>query len=132
MPNYTGFPFHFSGIVIKGDGIGKTINYPTANISLLSQEKIIPKKGVYAVKCELKNKKYYAGIMNIGNRPTIGINQNESIEIHLFNFNKTIYGETLKVDVIKKIREEQKFKNIEALKSQIAKDCIKANQILNE
>jgi riboflavin kinase/FMN adenylyltransferase len=132
VPNYTGFPFHFSGIVIKGDGIGKTINYPTANISLLSQEKIIPKKGVYAVKCELKNKKYYAGIMNIGNRPTIGINQNESIEIHLFNFNKTIYGETLKVDVIKNIREEQKFKNIEALKSQIAKDCIKANQILSE
>lgn len=132
VPNYTGYPFHFSGIIIKGDGIGKTINYPTANISLSSQEKIIPNKGVYAVKCELKNKKHCHGIMNIGNRPTIGINQNESIEIHLFDFNKNIYGETLKVDVIKKIREEIKFKNIEALKTQIAKDCVKATQILSE
>ena len=132
VPNYTGYSFHFSGIVIKGDGIGKTINYPTANVSLSSQEKIIPKKGVYAVKCELKNKKYCNGVMNIGNRPTIGINQNESIEIHLFDFNENIYGETLNVDVIRKIREEKKFKNIEALKIQITKDCIKATQILSE
>ena len=70
--------------------------------------------------------------MNIGNRPTIGINQNESIEIHLFDFNENIYGETLNVDVIKKIREEKKFKNIEALKTQITKDCIKATQMLSE
>ena len=132
VPSYTGYPFHFSGIVIKGDGIGKTINYPTANVSLSSQEKIIPKKGVYAVRCELKNKKYCNGVMNIGNRPTIGINQNESIEIHLFDFNENIYGETLNVDVIRKIREEKKFKNIEALKTQITKDCIKATQMLSE
>ena len=70
--------------------------------------------------------------MNIGNRPTIGINQNESIEIHLFDFNENIYGETLKVDVIRKIREEKKFKNIEALKTQITKDCIQATQMLSE
>ncbi len=132
VPNYTGHPFHFSGIIIKGDGIGKTINYPTANISISSHEKIIPKKGVYAVKCELKNKKYGNGIMNIGNRPTIGINQNESIEIHLFGFNEDIYGEILKVNVIKKIRDEKKFKNLKALKAQIDKDCVKANQILSE
>ena len=73
----------------------------------------------------LRIKNIMPGIMNIGNRPTIGINQNESIEIHLFNFNKTIYGETLKVDVIKKIREEQNSKTSKRSKVKLLKIALR-------
>ena len=70
--------------------------------------------------------------MNIGKRPTLGNNNNLSIEIHIFNFNKDIYGEELKVTVIQKIREEQKFENMTTLKNQIAIDCKSAHQILHK
>ena len=123
---YLGRHFNLTGKVIKGDGLGKKIMYPTANIFIKEKYKIIPKDGVYLIKTFIKNK-LYNGMMNIGHRPTIGANE-KSLEVHLFNFNKDIYGEQISVDIISKIRDEKKFSSIEALKDQLVKDenhCLK-------
>jgi len=123
---YLGRYFNLTGKVIKGDGLGKKIMYPTANIFVKEKYKIIPKDGVYLIKTFIKNK-LYNGMMNIGHRPTIGANE-KSLEVHLFNFNKDIYGEQISVDIISKIRDEKKFSSIEALKDQLVKDenhCLK-------
>ena len=131
MPDFSGYHFEFTGIVIRGQGIGQKLNYPTANLHIENENKIIPKNGVYAVKCKLLNE-IAKGVMNIGKRPTLGNNNNLSIEIHIFNFDKDIYGEELKVTVIQKIREEQKFENMSTLKNQISIDCKSAHQILQK
>ena len=123
---YLGRYFNLTGKVIKGDGLGKKIMYPTANIFIKEKYKIIPKDGVYLIKTFIKNK-FYNGMMNIGHRPTIGANE-KSLEVHLFNFNKDIYGEQISIDIISKIRDEKKFSSIEALKDQLVKDenhCLK-------
>jgi riboflavin kinase/FMN adenylyltransferase len=117
--------------VIKGDGIGKTINFPTANLDLINRDKIIPSNGVYAIECEIENK-FVKGVMNIGNRPTINNLTKTSIECHLFDWNEEVYNKILKVDVIKRIRNEIKFPDLNQLKKQIILDCEKAKKILNE
>tara|TARA_Y100000589_G_scaffold332142_1_gene389653 strand:+ start:4917 stop:5849 length:933 start_codon:yes stop_codon:yes gene_type:complete len=128
---YSGNYYHFSGKVINGNGIGKTINYPTANLELINKDKILPANGVYAIKCNIENI-ILSGVMNIGNRPTIDNSSKISIECHLFNWDKEIYNQTLHVTVIEKIRREIKFPNLDELKNQIVKDCIVAKRILDE
>ena len=123
---YLGRFFSLTGKVVKGDGLGKQIDYPTANIKIEENYKIIPKDGVYYIKTTIDNK-LYNGMMNIGHRPTIG-SKEKSIEVNLFNFNRDIYDKTISINVIKKIRDEKKFSSIEALKAQLAKDqehCLK-------
>ncbi len=129
--NYSGNYFQFSGNVIKGDGIGKKINYPTANLKLINDDKILPANGVYAIQCKVENKTIN-GIMNIGHRPTIKTNPKLNIECHLFDWQKDIYGEILQVSVVGRIRSEIKFPNINQLKHQILKDCEMAKNILDE
>ena len=123
---YLGRYFNLRGKVVKGDGLGKKINYPTANIFIEETYKIIPKDGVYLVETTIKNK-LFKGMMNIGHRPTIGTNV-KSIEVHLFNFNEDIYGQVISIKMISKIRDEKKFSSIQALKEQLVKDenyCLK-------
>ncbi|MBT4324447.1 MAG: bifunctional riboflavin kinase/FAD synthetase [Cryomorphaceae bacterium] len=123
---YLGRYFNLTGKVVKGDGLGKKINYPTANIFIEETYKIIPKDGVYLVETIIKDK-LFNGMMNIGHRPTIGTN-NKSIEVHLFNFNEDIYGQVISIKMISKIRDEKKFSSIQALKEQLVKDenyCLK-------
>ena len=123
---YLGRYFNLTGKVVKGDGLGKKINYPTANIFIEETYKIIPKDGVYLVETIIKDK-LFNGMMNIGHRPTIGT-KNKSIEVHLFNFNEDIYGKVISIKMISKIRDEKKFSSIEALKEQLVKDenyCLK-------
>ena len=123
---YLGRFFSLTGKVVKGDGLGKQIDYPTANIKIEENYKIIPKDGVYYIKTTIDNK-LYNGMMNIGHRPTIG-SKEKSIEVNLFNFNRDIYDKIISINVIKKIRDEKKFSSIEALKAQLAKDeehCLK-------
>ena len=122
--------FKITGKVIKGDGLGKQINYPTANLYVEENYKIIPKDGVYFIKTLIDNKEFH-GMMNIGHRPTIGENK-KSIEVHLFDFNKDIYDKTISVDVVLKIRDEIKFSSIEALKEQLKKDETYCNQLINK
>lgn len=123
---YLGRYFNLTGKVVKGDGLGKKINYPTANIFIEETYKIIPKDGVYLVETIIKDK-LFKGMMNIGHRPTIGTNV-KSIEVHLFNFNEDIYGQVISIKMISKIRDEKKFSSIQALKEQLVKDenyCLK-------
>ena len=123
---YLGRSFNLTGKIVKGDGLGKKINYPTANIFIEETYKIIPKDGVYLVETIIKDK-LFKGMMNIGHRPTIGTNV-KSIEVHLFNFNEDIYGKVISIKMISKIRDEKKFSSIEALKEQLVKDenyCLK-------
>ena len=107
---YLGRSFNLTGKIVKGDGLGKKINYPTANIFIEETYKIIPKDGVYLVETIIKDK-LFKGMMNIGHRPTIGTNV-KSIEVHLFNFNEDIYGKVISIKMISKIRDEKKFSSI--------------------
>lgn len=126
-----GYNYHLSGIVIKGNQLGRTIGFPTANIFCEDNSKLIPANGVYAVKVSLENK-WMDGVINIGNRPTVEKNGERSIEVHLLNFNQDIYVKRLTIEFVDKIRNEQKFDGIEALKVQIAKDIETAKQILKQ
>jgi riboflavin kinase/FMN adenylyltransferase len=123
-----GRPYLIMGKVIKGKGRGKEIGYPTANLEV-SPLKLLPPSGVYAVWVILNGEKL-KGALNIGKRPTFG-EKEISIEVHIFNFNKNIYGKTLKIEIIKRIRDEKKFPSIENLKIQIEKDCKLIDEILH-
>ena len=127
--DYCGHFYEFSGEVVRGNGIGKTIGTPTANIKLNSNEKIIPLDGVYAVICQIKDANY-KGIMNIGFKPTVDEGQKRTVEIHLFDYEKDTYGQDLRTKVIERIRDEVKFNSLKELKSQILKDNEKAKIIL--
>jgi riboflavin kinase/FMN adenylyltransferase len=118
--SYLGYHFMLNGTVVKGKGLGKKIKYPTANIQIDEDYKIIPKQGVYVVKSEINGESLY-GMMNIGLNPTVNGNT-QSIEVHFFNFDKDIYGEKIQIDLLNRIRDEEKFESIEALKVQLTKD----------
>ncbi|MCB4807466.1 bifunctional riboflavin kinase/FAD synthetase [Tamlana sp. 62-3] len=118
--NYLGYNFMLNGIVAKGKGLGKTINFPTANILISEDYKIIPKQGSYVVKSVIENTLVY-GMMNIGVNPTVNGNT-QTIEVHFFNFNNDIYNKNLQIELLKRIRDEQKFESVEALTQQLKKD----------
>ena len=123
---YLGRFFSLTGKVVRGDGLGKQIDYPTANIKIEENYKIIPKDGVYYIRTTIDNK-LYNGMMNIGHRPTIGAKE-KSIEVNLFKFNREIYDRVISIDVVVKIRDEKRFSSIDALKAQLVKDekhCLK-------
>lgn len=125
-----GRPYCLSGCVLYGEGRGKDLTYPTANL-LQNEDKLVPGTGVYAVGVEVDGSKYQ-GMMNIGIRPTFGeTKQSETLEVHIFDFNKNIYGKTVRVNFISKIRDEHKFKNSNELVSQLNKDKIRALNDLN-
>lgn len=120
-----GSPFVLQGKVVKGQQIGRTIGFPTANIDLENTEKIYPKHGVYAAKAYLGDKLIF-GVMNIGTRPTVANNGQMTIEIYLFDFHEEIYDHPIKVEVMQHIRDEKRFENIADLKNQIQLDEITA------
>ncbi|MFA6832668.1 MAG: bifunctional riboflavin kinase/FAD synthetase [Bacteroidaceae bacterium] len=114
-------PYRITGKVTDGFKQGRLIGFPTANIKVEDTDKLIPKKGVYAVWAHYKDK-IYAGMLNIGKRPTFNNGTNLSIEVHLLNFDNDIYGEILSIDFIKRLRDEQHFDSIELLTAQLHKD----------
>ncbi|MBA4145738.1 MAG: riboflavin biosynthesis protein RibF [Azospira oryzae] len=116
-----GKPYSISGRVVKGDKIGRELGYPTANIDIDSNHKLIPNEGIYAVTVEYEHQ-LINGMLYIGNRPTINGNLKRSIEVNLFDFNKDIYGETLKINLIAYLRGDIKFNGLDALKEQLHKD----------
>jgi len=124
-----GYKFYLDGIVEKGDGIGKTIDFPTANITSSEKSKILPGDGVYAAHVNIDNK-ILSGMVNIGFRPTVK-GKDRRIELHIFNFSRNIYGKTLRIIFNSKIREEIMFKNIKDLKKQLEKDKIETIKLLN-
>jgi riboflavin kinase/FMN adenylyltransferase len=126
-----GRPFQIPGIVVHGDKRGRLIGFPTANIQA-SEGSFIPATGVYAVKLLVQNE-WINGVCNVGYKPTFQNPEDKklTIEVHLFNFDKNIYGEEVFVDWYKRIRDERKFNGIEALKEQIEKDKQTAIEILS-
>jgi riboflavin kinase/FMN adenylyltransferase len=122
---YLGYLYMLSGNVVKGNQLGRTIGFPTANIQISENYKLIPKNGVYIVTALVNNKTIF-GMMNIGVKPTLGENL-LSIEVHLLQFSEDIYGQKIQVNVIERLRDEQKFESFEALKSQLEID--KANTL---
>jgi riboflavin kinase/FMN adenylyltransferase len=127
---YLGYRYYFSGNIVEGKKNGRAIDYPTANILIAENYKLIPKNGVYIVSSEIENKRYY-GMMNIGKNPTFGENE-QTIEVHFFNFDGDIYGNKIKISVIEFIRNEQKFESLQALKQQLDKDKQFSIQFLNK
>lgn len=130
------YDYSFSGKVAEGNKLGRTIGYPTANIVVADENKLIPGNGVYAVTIKLENPivsgagiQQLFGMMNIGVRPTVnGIKT--TIEVNIFDFNQDIYGETLTITLKKHLRNEVKFDGLEALKTQLAKDKADALMVL--
>lgn len=125
---FLGRKYLLNGIVMHGDERGKTIGYPTANLKPEHENKVIPKNGVYAVKVRVGTE-WYGGMMNIGVRPTFD-DPERTLEVHIFDFNKDIYGETIQVRFIDRIRDEQKFNGVEELKAQLDADKQKSLEIL--
>ena len=127
---YLGYNFKFVGKVIHGHARGRKLGYPTANLQLENDYKLIPKNGVYAVRV-LWNRSKFDGMMNIGYNPTLS-DQGISIEVHLFDFEGDLYGENLEVHFVSRLRDEIKFDDIEALKSQLFEDKDRALTILKK
>jgi riboflavin kinase/FMN adenylyltransferase len=117
---FLGYPFFITGKVIRGDQIGRQIGYPTANIQVEEKYKLIPADGIFAVKVQQAGAEY-KGMAYIGSRPTInGMNRN--IEVNLFDFDKEIYNETIRMEFLHFTRGDVKFNGLDELKVQIAKD----------
>lgn len=118
--NFLGYPYFINGSVVQGKQLGRTINFPTANIQPTESYKLIPANGVYVVSSVLNGKTVY-GMMNIGNRPTVdGVGT--TIEVHYHDFNEDLYGQLLKVSIHHRLRDEVKFESFDALKLQLEKD----------
>ena len=123
---YLNRPFRLTGLVVKGDQIGKSIGFPTANVAIEEKYKLWPSNGVYLVQSRIDQQNVW-GMMNIGNRPTVA-GKKTTIEVHFFYFNKNLYEQTIALDIHVKIREENKFDSLESLKKQLQKDqqlCLK-------
>lgn len=126
-----GYDFFFEGVVVKGDQIGRTIGYPTANIQLLNEDKLVPADGVYVVEAELNKGVLLKGMMSIGVRPTVS-GTTRRIEVNILDFDKDIYGETMRVYVRDYIRPELKLNGLAELKAKIDEDKRRAEEFFGE
>ena len=117
---YLGYNYILTGTVVKGKQLGRTIGFPTANIHIQEEYKLIPQSGVYIVKSTI-NSKVVFGMMNIGVNPTVD-GTSQTIEIHFFDYNGNLYNQKITIALLQRIRSEQKFKSVEALKDQLAAD----------
>ena len=132
--NYLDYNYSFKGKIVKGKQIGRTIGFPTANFEIDDSYKLIPKNGVYVVE-SLINQNRIFGMMNIGFNPTVGENA-QTIEVYYFDFNGDLYGQQITVSILHRLRSEQKFDSLEALKNQLKSDQMDSldfikNKIIN-
>ena len=118
---YLGYPYMLTGTVVGGKGLGRELDFPTANLQIKESFKLIPKNGVYAVKSIVDGQEVY-GMMNIGTNPTVSEDSTQNIEIHFFDFDRDIYGKEIQVDVLVRLRDERKFDSIESLRRQLEDD----------
>ena len=126
---FLGYPYTLEGIVAKGDQLGRTIGFPTANLEVSNSSKLLPANGVFAVMVTIDNQ-LYKGMCNIGVRPTIE-GTSSRIEINLFDFDADLYGKPMRVQFLHRMRSEQKFANLNELKSQLSIDSAEARNLLN-
>lgn len=127
---FLGYKYFFEGKVVVGNKLGRTIGYPTANLQIEDEEKLVPGNGVYAVQLTVgTDKAVYKGMMNIGIRPTVD-GAKRTIEVNIFDFDKDIYGENVRVYLHNYLRGEVKFSGLDQLKEQLAKDKVAAQEKL--
>jgi len=125
---YLGRNYSIKGTVVKGRQLGRTIGYPTANLIVDSENKLIPSDGVYAVKV-IVNSNTFGGMLNIGNNPTVE-GKGRSIEVNIFDFSEDIYNQSISIIFVNKLREEEKFNGLDALKTQLEKDKLLAIEVI--
>lgn len=128
-----GRPYRVHGRVIAGDGRGQSIGYPTANLDVDRTQKVIPSRGVYAVKVtrvDRPNRPVYGGMMNIGFRPTFTDEKTLVPEVHLFDCSDELYGETLRVEFVERIRDEISFGSVDELVAQLEQDEVRCKEAL--
>jgi riboflavin kinase/FMN adenylyltransferase len=123
-----GYHYFFEGKVVDGNKLGRELGYPTANLAVEREEKLVPGLGIYAVYVEVDGRKM-KGMMSIGVRPTIG-GTNRVIEVNIFDFEEEIYGKVMRVWVVRWLRPEVKFEGLEALKEQLGRDKVEALRVL--
>jgi riboflavin kinase/FMN adenylyltransferase len=117
---FLGYPYMLTGTIVKGRQLGRTIGYPTANISIEEDYKLIPENGVYVASAIIDGQ-LVRGMLNIGTNPTVG-GTSQTIEVNFFNFDADLYGKKLQVSLHHRLRDEVKFPSVDALKEQLAKD----------
>lgn len=126
---YLNEPFQLNGTVVHGNAIGRTLGYPTANMLIEDNEKLIPKVGIYLVRCEAKGEMYF-GMLSIGYRPTIEQQTPVlTIEVAIFDFDQDIYGERICLELLEYTREELKFDSLESLRLQLVQDELHIRQL---
>ena len=127
-----GYPYTVLGRVEHGEHVGTQLGFPTANLVPVDENQLIPAAGAYAVKVRMENSvEWKHGMMNIGMRPTFD-GHKRTLEVHIFRLSEDLYGQDLLVSFIERLREEQRFENVEALISQLRQDAVLAEQILNQ
>jgi len=126
---YLDYSYSLTGEVVHGDKVGRSIGYPTANLSVPESFKLIPADGVYAVRVNVAGE-FYKGMLNIGHRPTLSEAQKKTIEVHLIQFEGDLYGQQLTVELKARLRGEKKFENMESLQKQLDIDRNKSLQLL--
>lgn len=126
---FLGYPYFITGIVVDGEKIGRELGFPTANLKIKEDYKLIPAKGVYAVKISV-DKQVYSGMLNVGNRPTLN-GEEETIEVNIFNFNEQIYNKPIRIEFFEKIRNEIKFNELSELQQQLNNDKQKVLQLFS-
>lgn len=119
---FLGEPYELYGKVVQGQALGRQLGFPTANLDVESEIKLIPKIGVYAVNVLLEDGSIYEGMMNIGERPTLNSHTETSIEVNLFDFKGDLYGQQITVQLLKRFRDEIRFENLMELKEQLTQD----------
>ncbi|MDW3208888.1 MAG: bifunctional riboflavin kinase/FAD synthetase [Reichenbachiella sp.] len=127
---FLGRLYSIQGTVVEGKQIGSKLGFPTANIQVAEDFKLIPKDGAYAVRARVNNQ-WHKGMLNVGIRPTVG-GLHRVIETHLFDFDEQIYNEPIQIEFVKNLRDEKKFDSLEELKIQLQKDKITSLQLLKE
>jgi len=126
---FLGYNYYLDGTVVDGYKVGRKIGFPTANLQVNCSDKLIPSEGVYAVYVYVEDKKW-AGMLNIGHRPTINNGKNLSIEVNILNFSEDIYHKEMRIEFVKYLRPEEKYDTIDALIAQMHKDREKTARIL--
>ncbi len=121
-----GRPYRITGTVIHGDARGRLIGVPTANVEPTHRRKVVPRVGVYAVRVTLRDGTVHGGMMNVGRRPTFETDGAVRAEVHLFGFDGDLYGHTVAVDVVARLRDEMRFESVNALVERLGEDRAEA------
>lgn len=128
---FLGREYRLDGTVVKGDGRGKSIGFPTANIAPGADKKVVPGNGVYVVKVQLEGNELF-GMLNIGVRPTVTQDGAQTVEVHIFDFSDDLYGKSLRVMFMHRLRDEKKFASLDALIQQLERDKAESLKLISE